>query len=51
MARIPGAELERLKEEISVVRLLESAGVELRAHGADRIGRCRSTTTERRRWS
>ncbi len=40
MARIAAAELERLKEEISVVRLVESAGVELKAHGADRIGRC-----------
>lgn len=34
MARIPTAELERLKESISVVRLVESAGVELKAHGA-----------------
>lgn len=40
MARIPAAELERLKESISLVRLVESAGVELKAHGADRIGRC-----------
>lgn len=40
MARIPAAELERLKEDIALVRLVESTGVELKAHGADRIGRC-----------
>jgi DNA primase catalytic core len=40
MARIPDQELERLKEEISVERLVEGAGIELKAHGADRIGRC-----------
>jgi DNA primase len=40
MARIPDQELERLKAEISVERLIEGAGIELKAHGADRIGRC-----------
>jgi DNA primase catalytic core len=40
MARIPAAELERLKEEIALVRLVESTGVELKAYGADRIGHC-----------
>jgi DNA primase catalytic core len=40
MARIPAAELERLKEEIALVRLVESTGVELKPHGADRIGHC-----------
>ena len=40
MARIADQELKRLKEEISVERLVEGAGIELKAHGADRIGRC-----------
>jgi len=40
MARIPAAELERLKEDIALVRLVESTGVALKAHGADRIGHC-----------
>lgn len=40
MARIPAAELQRLKEEIALVRLVEAAGVKLEAHGADRIGLC-----------
>lgn len=29
MARIAEAEIERLKEEVSLVRLIESAGVDL----------------------
>jgi DNA primase catalytic core len=40
MARIPTEELERLKQEVALERLVEGAGVELKAHGADRIGRC-----------
>jgi DNA primase catalytic core len=40
MARIPAAELKRLKQEIALVRLVEAAGVALKPHGADRIGRC-----------
>jgi len=40
MARIPSAELERLKQEVSLVRLVEGQGIELKVHGADRIGRC-----------
>jgi len=40
MARIPEAEIERLKEEISVQRLAEGAGVTLTRHGADLIGLC-----------
>jgi len=35
MARIPEAEIERLKCEISLQRLVESAGVALVRHGAD----------------
>ena len=40
MARVPEAELERLKAEVSVQRLAEARGVELRRHGADLIGLC-----------
>jgi DNA primase len=40
MARIPESEIERLKREISVQRLVESAGIELMRHGADWHGRC-----------
>ncbi len=32
--------LERLKAEVSLVRLVEAKGVELRRHGPDLIGRC-----------
>jgi DNA primase len=40
MARIPQEEVERLKREVSVERLVLAAGVELERHGADLIGRC-----------
>lgn len=40
MARIPPEELERLKSEISVQRLVEEAGVVLRKGGKDLVGRC-----------
>lgn len=40
MARIPEAELERLKAEISVERLVEASGVELKPAGKDLLGRC-----------
>jgi DNA primase len=40
MARIPEAEIERLKEEVSVQRLVESAGIELKKAGKDWLGRC-----------
>jgi len=40
MARIPAAELERLKAEVSLERLAESQGIRLAVHGADRIGLC-----------
>jgi DNA primase len=40
MARIPDTEIERLKTEISLERLVASAGIELQRHGADLIGRC-----------
>jgi DNA primase len=40
MSRIPAEELERLKAEISVERLVEGAGIELKAAGKDLLGRC-----------
>ena len=40
MARIPDTEIERLKKEVSLERLVSSASIELRKHGADLIGRC-----------
>ncbi len=40
MARIPDHELERLKNEVSVERLVEAAGVELKRGGKDMLGRC-----------
>ena len=40
MARIPEAEIERLKSEISVARLIEAAGIELKKAGKDLIGLC-----------
>jgi hypothetical protein len=40
MARIPEAEVQRLKDEVSVQRLVEAAGIELRKVGKDIAGRC-----------
>jgi DNA primase len=40
MARIPEAEIERLKHEISVERLVTASGIELRKSGKDQIGKC-----------
>jgi DNA primase len=40
MARIPAEELERLKAQTSVERLIEGAGVELKRAGKDLLGRC-----------
>ena len=40
MARIPDIEVQRLKDEVAVQRLVESAGVELRKTGKDLSGRC-----------
>ncbi len=40
MARIPESEIERLKNEISVERLIESAGIALAKAGKDKIGKC-----------
>ncbi len=40
MARIAEEEIERLKHEVSVERLAEARGIELKGHGADLIGLC-----------
>jgi len=41
MARIPEQQVTRLKREVSIVRLVEAAGIELKKHGrADLVGRC-----------
>jgi DNA primase len=40
MARIPEAEIERLKMEVSVERLVEASGIELKKSGKDLLGRC-----------
>src|SRR5450830_1515274 len=40
MPRFAADELERLKNEVSVERLVESAGVALKKSGKDRIGTC-----------
>ena len=40
MARIPESEVERLKDEVSLERLVEAAGVELRRQGKDLVGCC-----------
>jgi DNA primase len=40
MTRIPEADLEKLKQEISIQRLAESRGVILRKHGDELLGLC-----------
>jgi DNA primase catalytic core len=40
MARIPNEEIERLKSEVSVQRLAEARGIELKRHGGNLIGLC-----------
>src|SRR6476660_1646896 len=40
MVRVPDDELERLKREVSVQRLAEAAGVQLKKHGKDLMGLC-----------
>jgi DNA primase len=40
MARIPDTDLQRLKDEISVQRLIEASGVELKKLGKDIAGKC-----------
>ena len=50
MARIAESEIERLKREVSLERLAEARGIELKRHGADLLGLCPSTTTTSRVW-
>ncbi len=45
MARIPESEVQRLKDEIAVQRLIEAAGIELKRVGKDLAGRCPFTRT------
>lgn len=40
MARIPETEIERLKEEVAVERLVEASGVQLKKVGKDLAGKC-----------
>lgn len=40
MARIPEQEIERLKAEVSVERLVEGSGIALKRSGKDFVGRC-----------
>lgn len=40
MARVPEEVIERLKREVSVVRLVEASGVKLGKRGADLVGLC-----------
>jgi len=40
MTRIPEQEIERLKQEISLERLLESQGIKLKRTGKDLVGTC-----------
>jgi DNA primase catalytic core len=40
MARIPDSEIERLKNEVSVQRLVEASGIELKKTGKDYTGCC-----------
>ncbi len=40
MARIPEADIQRLKEEVAVVRLAEASGLELKKSGKDFVARC-----------
>ena len=40
MPRIPEAEIERLKNEVAVERLVEASGIKLKKAGKDLLGRC-----------
>jgi DNA primase catalytic core len=40
MARFSDETINRIKQEVSLVRLVENSGVELKPHGKDKIGRC-----------
>jgi len=40
MARIPDEELARLKREVALLELVRAAGIEVKRHGANWLGRC-----------
>ena len=40
MAHIPDEDIERPKQEVSLQRLVEALGIELKRHGADFLGLC-----------
>ena len=40
MARIPEQEIERLKQEVSLISLVERQGITLKKHGKDYLGLC-----------
>ena len=40
MPRIPDSDIERLKNEVAVERLIEGAGITLKKSGKDKIGQC-----------
>lgn len=40
MARLADEVIERIKREVSLVRLVEQSGVTLKSHGKDKIGHC-----------
>jgi DNA primase catalytic core len=40
MARFTDEMITRIKHDVSIVRLVEQSGIELKTHGKDRIGRC-----------
>jgi len=40
MARLPNNELDRLKHEVSLLRLIESQGYEIKKQGKDYVTRC-----------
>jgi len=40
MARIPDEQIDRLKQDISLIRLVESQGITLKKHGKDYLGLC-----------
>lgn len=40
MARIPDEVIERIKREVSVQRLIEARGIELKRQGKDWFGHC-----------
>ncbi len=40
MARIPESEIERLRSEVSVERLVQTSGIDMKRGGKDLVGRC-----------